>query len=123
MTSAFGLDCSTCTSRPGVAIITYTPLSKAMFCCSISEPPTKSVPYNPNTALRILNYSLIWYASSRVGAMIREWKYSGFCCRLFRIGKTNVSVFPVAVGLMTAQSLPFSICGIACFCIGVGSVI
>lgn len=54
--------------------------------------------------------------------MMREWKYSGSYCRLFRMGRTNVSVFPVAVGLMTAQSFPLRICGIACFCIGVGSV-
>ena len=39
------------------------------------------------------------------------------------MGNTNVSVLPVAVGLMTAQSFPPKISGIACFCMGVGSVI
>ena len=110
-------------SRPGVAMMTSTPLRKACSCGPIPTPPKTAAPDSGVCTASSRRCSSICAASSRVGVSTSaRVTPRGLSISRCRIGRRNAAVLPLPVIAQASRSLPSRAGGIACSWMGVARV-
>lgn len=100
-------------SLPGVATTTCGFFAKATACVISSIPPTTVTHRTPIALPKASNCSVIWYASSLVGAITHANNPRGSSHNFCRIGSANAAVLPEPVEATPMMSLPSSAWGSA----------